>query len=142
MNYRSTSQPRVMLVTLSPPLNGGVFLGRRYRIRPYTSLHPLRSNTSRTREICFRRRTHNKRFRKKKRSKRDSNPCPVDDARCEVIYLLSYRGKISIDSPAQSHPYTVCMSAQKSFLPREVDATVFPRLILCFCDSSSATLVP
>ena len=53
VKYRSITQPRVVLITLSPPLNGGIFGAPEPYTYDRTLTYPLRFITWGTRETCF-----------------------------------------------------------------------------------------
>ena len=100
---RLNTQPTV---TFFPPWNGGIFGTYRLmdlRVRSYvpTQASILILGTQGDMFIIRRTRKH---FFSKKCSNWDSNSCP---RRCHMwwCYLLSYRGKTSIDYPTQGKPY-------------------------------------
>ena len=98
---RSIVQLRVILITLSPPLNGGVF-GESV---PYTAVRwPTRfvSLHGEPGRHVFRG-AHAQAFLYEKRSKWDLNPCPRRRSIWRY-YLMSCWGKRSTDYPPQGNP--------------------------------------
>ena len=104
---QSITQPRVSLITFSPPWNGGIFGAYRLtglRMRSYVPTHTSIKIPGTQGDMFITRRTR-KNFVENISSKWDPNSCP---RRCKKwwCYLLSYRGRRSIDYTAQGNPYT------------------------------------